>query len=190
LFDPGLVIILAAGRLRAESKHGKSLSRHRIRSDGEVSMKGSSVSRRVNRAAEHLAGTVAAQTGGTAAFAIALGIVLVWLALGPLFHFSDSWQLVINTATTIVTFLMVFLIQRAQNKEFKASALKMNEMIAAMQGASNRLIDVEDLSEEELEVLHKHFRHLVEMSRKDALLTVTHSVEEAMARHHGKGSRR
>src|SRR5262245_29098272 len=129
--------------------------------------------------AERLAGTVAAKTGSTLAFAIALGIVLLWLVLGPVFHFSDTWQLVINTATTVVTFLMVFLIQRAQNKDFKATALKLNELIAATQGASNRLIDLEDLSEEELEILHKHFQELVAMARKEGLLTATHSVEEA-----------
>ena len=86
-------------------------------------------------------------TGSTAAFATALGIIVVWAVVGPLFRFSDTWQLVINTGTTIVTFLMVFLIQRTQNKDALAMHLKLNELVAAMQGASNRLIDVEELSE-------------------------------------------
>ena len=83
------------------------------------------------------------------------GSILVWGLTGPIFGYSDTWQLVINTGTTIVTFLMVFLIQRAQNKESKAIHLKLNEIVAAMQGASNHLIDVEDLSEEEIEALHE-----------------------------------
>src|SRR6185295_7507315 len=82
-------------------------------------------------------------TGGTAAFLLAFGAIVVWLVTGPLFGFSDTWQLVINTATTIVTFLMVFLIQRAQNKSARAMALKLNELIAAVEGASNRLIDAD-----------------------------------------------
>ena len=84
-----------------------------------------------------------------------LGVILVWVVTGPVFHYSDTWQLVINTGTTIVTFLMVFLIQRAQNKESLAVQLKLNELVAAMEGASNRLIDVEDLTEEELMTLHR-----------------------------------
>ena len=85
------------------------------------------------------------------------GIVLVWAADRPLFGFSDTWQLVINTGTTIVTFLMVFLIQRSQNKDSLAIQFKLNELVAALKGASNRLIDVEELSEEELQVLHRHY---------------------------------
>src|SRR6201990_1747453 len=77
-------------------------------------------------------------------------VIVVWAVTGPVFHFSDTWQLVINTGTTIVTFLMVFLIQRAQNKDSRAMQLKLNEIVAAMEGASNRLINVEDLSEEEI----------------------------------------
>ncbi len=92
-----------------------------------------------------------------------VGIVVVWLVTGPLFGFSDTWQLVINTGTTIVTFLMVFLIQRSQNKDSLAVQLKLNELVAAVQGASNRLIDVEDLTEEELRALHRHYAKLVAM---------------------------
>lgn len=122
-------------------------------------------------------------TGSTPAFIVALGVIVVWAATGPLFHYSDTWQLVINTGTTVVTFLMVFLIQRAQNKDSKAVALKLNEIVAALDGASNRLIDVEDLSERELDVLHEHYRKLVRMSKRDLKLTSSHSIEEAEVRH-------
>ena len=98
---------------------------------------------------------------------------------GPIFGFSDTWQLVINTGTTIVTFLMVFLIQRAQNKDSAAMQLKLNELVAAVKGASNRLIDVEDLTEEELEMLHPFYAELVTLAKKDRQLSKSHSVEEA-----------
>src|SRR5438128_1330491 len=98
-------------------------------------------------------------TGTSWAFAFALGIILAWLASGPIFNYSDTWQLVINTGTTVVTFLMVFLIQRSQNKDFVAIQLKLNEIVAALEGASNRLINVEDLSEEEVRTLHQHYLH-------------------------------
>ena len=130
-------------------------------------------------------------TGTSAAFVIALAVLIVWGISGPLFHFSDTWQLVINTGTTIVTFLMVFLIQRTQNKDALAIHLKLNEIVAALEGASNRLIDVEDLTEGEIELLHKHYQKLVIMAKKDAKLTETHSIEEAESRHKAKlGKRR
>jgi low affinity Fe/Cu permease len=125
-------------------------------------------------------------TGSTPAFILAFSIVVIWLVTGPLFGFSDTWQLVINTGTTIVTFLMVFLIQRAQNKESLAVQLKLNELVAAINGASNRLISVEDLSEEELEVLHKHYRELAEMAKSEAGVGESHSVEKARHRHAAK----
>ena len=92
-------------------------------------------------------------TGTSVAFVLAVLVIVVWGITGPIFHYSDTWQLVINTGTTIVTFLMVFLIQRAQNKDALAIHLKLNEIVAAMEGASNRLIDVEDLSEPEIDAL-------------------------------------
>jgi low affinity Fe/Cu permease len=122
-------------------------------------------------------------TGTSVAFIIALAVIVVWGITGPLFGFSDTWQLVINTGTTIVTFLMVFLIQRAQNKDAIAIHLKLNEIVAAMEGASNRLIDIEDLSEEEINTLRGHYTRLIELARKDGDLTRTHSIEEATARH-------
>ena len=125
-------------------------------------------------------------TGSTAAFGIALGVVVVWALVGPLFGFSDTWQLVINTGTTIVTFLMVFLIQRSQNKDSLAIHLKLNELVAAMQGASNRLIDVESLSEKELATLHRFYTELATLAREEVTVTESHSVEEARERHSAK----
>ncbi|HEY2962399.1 MAG TPA: low affinity iron permease family protein [Pyrinomonadaceae bacterium] len=122
-------------------------------------------------------------TGTSLAFVLAVTVVLVWLISGPIFRFSDTWQLVINTGTTIITFLMVFLIQRAQNKDAVALHLKLNEIVAALEGASNRLIDVEDLSEAEIDALRKYYRRLIELARKDDNLTHTHSIEEAASRH-------
>ncbi len=129
-------------------------------------------------------------TGTSGAFVIALAVLIVWAISGPLFHFSDTWQLVINTGTTIVTFLMVFLIQRTQNKDALAIHLKLNEIVAAIEGASNRLVDVEDLTEDEIAVLHKHYQKLVAMAKTDTKLTETHSIEEAELRHQTKLSKR
>jgi low affinity Fe/Cu permease len=140
----------------------------------------------LRRAWERFARQATQWTGRPWAFGVALGTVVVWLATGPLFHYSDSWQLVINTGTTVVTFLMVFLIQHAQNKDTRAIELKLNELVAAVAGASNRLIDVEELSEEELDTLHRHYRKLVAMAKKDIDLTLSHSIEEAEARHRTK----
>lgn len=128
-------------------------------------------------------------TGTSTAFIIALAVIIVWVFTGPLFNFSDTWQLVINTGTTIVTFLMVFLIQRTQNKDALAIHLKLNELVAAFDGASNRLIDVEDLTEEEIITLHKHYQRLVGMAKKDSKLTQSHSIEEAESRHNTKHSK-
>jgi low affinity Fe/Cu permease len=125
-------------------------------------------------------------TGTSTAFILAALVIVVWIVTGPLFKFSDTWQLVINTGTTIVTFLMVFLIQRSQNKDALAIHLKLNEIVAALEGASNRLIDVEDLTEAEIKVLHTHYQRLVAMAKKDLKLTQSHSVEEAEARHERK----
>jgi len=121
--------------------------------------------------------------GSTPAFIIAFGVIVAWAATGPLFGYSDTWQLVINTSTTIVTFLMVFLIQRAQNKDAKAVSLKLNEIVAALEGASNRLIDVEDISEKELDTLHQHYARLARMAKRDDRITRSHSIDEAEVRH-------
>jgi len=121
--------------------------------------------------------------GSSLAFGVAVSIIAAWIVTGPLFGFSDTWQLVINTGTTVVTFLMVFLIQRAQNKESKIVQLKLSEIVAALQGASNRLIDVESLSEGELEVLHRHYQALAKLAARDSDLGTSHSVDEAKIRH-------
>ena len=143
--------------------------------------------RKWSRSLEHLSTAVTRQSGSASAFAIALAVVIVWAATGPVFGFSDTWQLVINTGTTIVTFLMVFLIQRAQNKDAMAIQLKLNELVAAMNGASNRLIDIEDLSEQELAALHRYFSKLAALAKKeDSNLLQSHSVEEARTRHRRK----
>jgi len=139
---------------------------------------------------EHFAAAATRWTGSTSAFIVAVGIIVVWLLSGPIFHFSDTWQLVINTGTTIITFLMVFLIQRTQNKDSLALQMKLNEIVAALEGASNRLISVEDLDEEELHVLHEHYARLAEMAKNERRLTESHSVEEAEARHEFKKRRR
>jgi low affinity Fe/Cu permease len=112
-----------------------------------------------------LAGKISQATGSFWTFSLALAVVLVWAATGPFFHYSETWQLVINTGTTIVTFLMVFVIQHAQNKDMRAVQLKLNELIAAVEGASNRLIDVEDLSDRELEHLYTRFQHLAQTAQ-------------------------
>jgi low affinity Fe/Cu permease len=125
-------------------------------------------------------------TGTSSAFIIAISVIVVWGLTGPLFNFSDTWQLVINTGTTIITFLMVFLIQRTQNKDALAIHLKLNEIVAALEGASNRLIDVEDLTEQEIQTLHKHYQELVKMAKNDLSLTDSHSIEEAGLRHKAK----
>jgi low affinity Fe/Cu permease len=137
----------------------------------------------VSVALERLSYSATKATGTSLAFMLALAAVIIWLATGPIFHYSDTWQLVINTGTTIITFLMVFLIQRAQNKDALAIHLKLNEIVAAMEGASNRLIDVEDLSEAEIQALRKYYRRLIELARTDDVLTTTHSIEEAASRH-------
>ena len=130
--------------------------------------------------------TITGLAGSTGAFAIALSIIVIWALLGPLFRFSDTWQLVVNTGTTIITFLMVFLIQRSQNKDSLAIHMKLNEIVAAVQGASNRLVDVESLSEKELETLHRYYGELANLARSAANVTDSHSVEEARARHSAK----
>src|SRR5215218_6821505 len=139
---------------------------------------------------ERASGWATKWTGSSYAFALAVAIIVVWACTGPVFKYSDTWQLVINTGTTIVTFLMVFLIQRGQNKDNQAIQLKLNELVAAVKGASNRLINVEDLTEEEVRVLHEHYCKLVELAKKDDRLTVSHSIEDAELNHAEKMSRR
>jgi low affinity Fe/Cu permease len=128
-------------------------------------------------------------TGSSWAFSMALTSILLWIASGPIFGYSDTWQLVINTSTTIVTFLMVFLIQRSQNKDAQAVHLKLNEIVATLKGASNRLIDVEDLSEHELATLHKFYERLAVRAKKEGHLADSHSLGEADELHERKGKK-
>jgi low affinity Fe/Cu permease len=125
-------------------------------------------------------------TGSPTAFLMAASAVLIWLISGPFFNFSDTWQLVINTGTTIITFLMVFIIQQSQNKDTIALQLKLNELIAAHEGASNRLINSEDLTEEELMVLKKFYIRLSELASKESDIHMTHSIDEATENHSEK----
>jgi low affinity Fe/Cu permease len=141
---------------------------------------------RVGRLFEQVSQWATHWTGSSWAFTLAVFVIVAWLITGPLFDFSNTWQLVINTGTTIVTFLMVFLIQRAQNKDALAIQLKLNEIVASLEGASNRLIDIEDLSERELETLHRHYQQLAALSKREHDLFSSHSVDEAERRHHKK----
>lgn len=125
-------------------------------------------------------------TGSPAAFFIALGIIITWALLGPIFGFSDTWQLVINTSTTIITFLMVFVIQQSQNKDTMAMQLKLNELIASNMNASNRLVDIEDLTEDELIVLKRYYVKLAKLAEQEIELHTTHSIDEANAVHESK----
>lgn len=125
-------------------------------------------------------------TGSSAAFFTALSIIIIWIFTGPIFDYSDTWQLIINTGTTIVTFLMVFLIQKSQNKDSKAVHLKLNELLASHQGASNRMVDIENLSEAELDHLHKFYEQLSVLAEKEDDLTCTHSIDAATENHNNK----
>lgn len=140
----------------------------------------------LSQSLERFSESVTRWTGSTSVFVGALSVIAVWAALGPIFRFADTWQLVINTGTTIITFLMVFLIQRSQNKDALAIHLKLNELVAAMRGASNRLIDVEALSETELRTLERYYGELASLARAEADVSRSHSVEEARARHSEK----
>ena len=133
-----------------------------------------------------LAEKITKYSGSTSVFVGAVALVLLWAAVGPVFHYSETWQLVINTSTTIITFLMVFLIQRAQNKDSLVLHLKLNELLAATKGASNRLINAQDFSEEEIRLIHQFYCLLADKAKADNDLGETHSVEEAEDNHHEK----
>ncbi|HSZ33450.1 MAG TPA: low affinity iron permease family protein [Puia sp.] len=127
---------------------------------------------------ERFAIGVTKATGSTAAFITAFIVVIVWAVSGPFFHYSENWQLIINTGTTIITFLMVFLIQKGQNKDSLAIQLKLNELVAAHEFASNRLVNVENLSEEELKVIQKYYAGLSNLTKKEESLQQSHSIDE------------
>ena len=122
-------------------------------------------------------------TGSSTAFIIAMSVIIIWGVTGPIFNYSDTWQLVINTGTTIVTFLMVFLIQKSQNKDSKAVHMKLNELIASHQGTSNRMVNIESLSEDQLDRLHQFYTELAQLAEKEGDITRTHSIDAAEENH-------
>jgi low affinity Fe/Cu permease len=135
---------------------------------------------------DRLAGAATAAAGSPYGFGFALLTVVVWAALGPVFGYSETWQLVINTSTTIITFLMVFLIQQSQNKDSCALHLKLNELLVSHHMASNSLLNLEDLDEKELHKLRQFYLHLAELSEKAQGIKETHSIDEAKAAHKRK----
>src|SRR3982751_2151201 len=132
---------------------------------------------------EHFAASVTKATGSNGAIMMAFGAVITWAVLGPVFHYSANWQLIINTGTTIITFLMVFLIQKSQNKESVAVQLKLNELVAAHEFASNRLVDVENMTEEELKTIQKYYTRLKIKTQQEESLQQSHSIDEAEQKH-------
>jgi low affinity Fe/Cu permease len=135
---------------------------------------------------EKFANWATVATGSSAAFIVAVCTIIVWLITGPVFKYSDTWQLIINTGTTIITFLMVFLIQKSQNKDSKAVHLKLNELLASHQGASNRMVNIEDLTEHELDQLNKFYVKLSNLAEKEDDITCTHSIDAAEENHNTK----
>ena len=126
-----------------------------------------------------IADKVTRATGSPVASIIAMLVILIWAVSGPIFGFSDTWQLVINTGTTIITFLMVFIIQQSQNKDTMALQLKLNELLASSEKASNRLIDIEELTEEDLIRIRKFYQHLFDKAQSAENGHESHSIEEA-----------
>lgn len=126
----------------------------------------------------HFANRIARACGQPAAFAIAVSVILIWALTGPIFHFSDTWQLIINTSTTIVTFLMVFLIQSTQNRESEAMQLKLDELIRAIKGAQNTLLNLEELDEEELDAIKAEYLKLAEIAKKEIQSRKNDATEE------------
>ena len=135
---------------------------------------------------ERITGKITRACGQPFAVMAALLLIIVWGVSGPLFNFSETWQLVINTGTTIITFIMVYIIQHSQNKDTTAVHLKLNELIASNGNASNRIVNIEDLTEEELLVLKKFYIKLSHLAAQDADLFKSHSIDEANSNHQGK----
>lgn len=135
---------------------------------------------------EKMSSIVTRASGSSAAFIIAFSVIIIWLFTGPIFNYSDTWQLIINTGTTIITFLMVFLIQRSQNKDSIALHLKLNELIIAQKFASNRLVAIEDIGEDDLKVLQKFYEHLALLAKKDLSVEESHSINMANNHHRRK----
>lgn len=135
----------------------------------------------VQTAFDHFASRVTRLAGSPTMFCVALAVVLVWAICGPMFGFSEVWQLVINTATTIVTFLMVFLIQQSQNKDSIAVHLKLNELLASSRHASNRMIGIEDLDEQDLRTVADFYARLADRARESGNERRACSIDDAAA---------
>lgn len=140
----------------------------------------------INTYFENAANAIAKFTGSTSAFTLAFCMVLLWAVTGPIFDYSQTWQLLINTGTTIITFLMVFLIQKAQNKDSLAMQIKLNELLAAHESASNRIVGAEDMSQEELEVLERFYCRLARLAKERNQLIESHSIDKAEELHEEK----
>jgi len=139
---------------------------------------------------DRFAGGVTRVAGSPWAFTVALGCVIVWAMTGPAFHFDESWQMVINTGTTIVTFLMVFLIQQSQNKDSVAIHIKLNELLASHELASNRVVAVEDLDESDLAVLRDFYCEIAALAEKAGGVKESHSLDDAKHVHQRKAASR
>ncbi|MBV9986926.1 MAG: low affinity iron permease family protein [Chitinophagaceae bacterium] len=137
---------------------------------------------------EKISSAITKAAGSPGSVAVACLVIVIWALTGPIFDYSDTWQLVINTGTTIITFIMVFIIQHAQNKDTTAIQLKLNELIASNTKASNRLVNIEDLTEEELQVLKKFYITLSDLSQKEKDIFTSHSIDEAQENSRGKMS--
>jgi low affinity Fe/Cu permease len=136
-----------------------------------------------------VANKISTWTGSAWAFLLAFGVVAGWAVSGPAFHFSSTWQLFINTGTTIVTFLMVFLIQNTQNRDGKAMQLKLDELIRASRPARDNFLDLEDMTDEELEVLDEQFRHMHEAYQDKPPAAVHKLHKEIIAAKHSRKSK-
>lgn len=139
---------------------------------------------------ENFATKTSKAAGSTTAFIGAFLIVVAWAISGPIFNYSETWQLVINTGTTIITFLMVFLIQKAQNKDSLAIQLKLNELVASNEYSSNSLVDIESMTEEEMMIVQKYYHRLSELAKKDESIRSSHSIAEAHEQHERKDKNR
>jgi low affinity Fe/Cu permease len=135
---------------------------------------------------ENFASKVNKIAGSTQAFLISFLLVIIWLVSGPVFHYSENWQMIINTGTSIITFLMVFLIQKSQNKDSLAIQLKLNELVASHELASNRLVNIEDMTEDELKVIQKYYSKLSDFAKKEDDAQQSHSIDETNENHEFK----
>ena len=138
---------------------------------------------------DRFASNVTRYAGSPTAFVLAVLVIVAWASSGPLFGFSDTWQIVINTVTTIVTFLMVFLIQQSQNKDSEAVHIKLNELLASHRGASNRLVAIEDLDQNDLDTLKAFYCHLANLARNEEDVLETHSIDNARHAHVSKSGK-